>query len=248
VPTTTTTVPTTTTSTIPELTYESPECTLLEAMAWFASDYADMGAAGLSDAARDLGEALRAVGVTEIDTEGVTTAASMSNWLFDHVKTTILYKDDSLDFDQALFCADIADTAIVVDADPNSDSFVLDSFAQIYAWRYNLPGKQLSEAEAAALESELDPDGDGIYYTHVGSGDSEDFLVPPMSRVTYTGTGETCAFDLVASASGDKLDFVSGLGGGGFVRMNLSISGPTEVFVSDVIGCRGGELQFGPNP
>jgi hypothetical protein len=69
-----------------------------------------------------------------------------------------------------------------------------------------------------------------------------------MLRVTYTGTAATCAFYLVAADTGEQLDFVSGLGGGGFVRLALQISEPAEVYVSDVIGCRGGELQFGPNP
>lgn len=94
---------------------------------------------------------------------------------------------------------------------------------------------------------QLDPDGDGFYYVHLGAGDSEDFLVPAMFRVTYTGSASPCAFQLLDSATGDELDYVTGLEGGGLKRIILP-DPMTTVYVSDVLGCGDGQLQFGPNP
>ncbi len=249
--TTTTTAPTTTTTTIPPLTYESAECTVWEAAAWFSSDYADFGVATDSDAALpELGDALREIGAPIDELDELTTTAAFSNWLVDQAKTTILYEGDDLQLTQLILCAAAIDGGIVVNVDESADASeqLMERFVQVYAGRYDLPGKQVTEAESADLDAALDADGDGIYFTHDGQGDSEDFLVPPMLRVNYTGSYQTCAFDLLESSTGNRLDFVSGLDGGGFVRMNLSISQPTLVYVSDVIGCRGGELQFGPNP
>lgn len=95
--------------------------------------------------------------------------------------------------------------------------------------------------------AELDPDGDGAYYVHSGAGDSEDFVVPDLFRVTYTGTDSTCAFQLLSADTGDEVRYVGGLDGGGIKRFTLP-DPLTTVYVSDVLGCAGGELRFGPNP
>lgn len=96
-------------------------------------------------------------------------------------------------------------------------------------------------------EAALDPDGDGAYYIHFGAGDSEDFVVPETFRVTYTGTASTCAFQLLNSDTGDEVRYVTGLEGGGIKRFVLPDT-VTTVYVSDVLGCAGGALRFGPNP
>ncbi len=92
----------------------------------------------------------------------------------------------------------------------------------------------------------LDPDGDGLYFVHRAPADSEDFLVPAMFRITYTGTDSTCAFALLDSA-GEELVYVIGLEGGGLKRIILPEPTSTA-YMSDILGCRGGELQVGPNP
>ena len=93
----------------------------------------------------------------------------------------------------------------------------------------------------------FDPDDDGLFYVHSGSGDSNDFLVPAMFRVTYTGSATTCAFQLLDAATGTEVRYVTGLDEGGFKRIVLP-NPMTTVYVSDVLGCRGGTLEFGPNP
>ena len=95
-------------------------------------------------------------------------------------------------------------------------------------------------------EASLDPDGDGFYYVHSGQGESEAFVVPDTFRVTYTGTSPTCALDIANPRTGAQYEFVSGLGGGGFERVFLD-SDLNLVYVADIIGCRGGRLEFVPN-
>lgn len=93
----------------------------------------------------------------------------------------------------------------------------------------------------------LETDEDGFYYIHSGPGDSEDILVPAMFRITYTGTASTCSVALMSSETGEELLYVTGLEGGGMKRIVLSEPLNT-VYIADVLGCGGGELQFGPNP
>ena len=95
-------------------------------------------------------------------------------------------------------------------------------------------------------EASLDPDGDGFYYVHSGQGESEAFVVPDTFRVTYTGSSSTCALDIANPRTGAQYEFVSGLGGGGFERVFLD-SDLNLVYVADIIGCRGGRLEFVPN-
>jgi hypothetical protein len=94
---------------------------------------------------------------------------------------------------------------------------------------------------------QLDPDGDGFYYVHQGPGDSEDFQVPTMFRITYTGSASACGFQLLDAATGEEVRYVAGLDGGGIKRIVLSEPLST-VYISDVLGCQGGVLQVGPNP
>jgi hypothetical protein len=93
----------------------------------------------------------------------------------------------------------------------------------------------------------VDPDGDGFYYVHGGAADSEDFQVPAIFRITYTGSSSTCSFQLLDSATGAEVIYVTGLEGGGMKRIVLSEQ-MSSVYVSDVLGCSGGEVQIGPNP
>lgn len=93
----------------------------------------------------------------------------------------------------------------------------------------------------------LDPDGDGLYFVHTAPADSEDFQVPSNFRVTYTGTDSTCAFQLLDPETGGELVYVTGLAGGGMKRVFLSDPLSTA-YISDVLGCRGGALEVGPNP
>lgn len=72
--------------------------------------------------------------------------------------------------------------------------------------------------------------------------------VPPAFRITYTGSGTTCAVDIADSATGETLKSVFSLHGGGFVRVFLDTAVVSTVFISDIIGCRGGRLNVGPNP
>ncbi len=94
---------------------------------------------------------------------------------------------------------------------------------------------------------QLDPDGDGFYYVHRGSGDSEDFVVPAEFRITYTGLSSTCGFQLLNSETRKEIRYVAGLDGGGIKRLILS-DPLTTAYISDVLGCFGGALQVGPNP
>lgn len=93
----------------------------------------------------------------------------------------------------------------------------------------------------------LETDDDGFYYVHSGSGDSEDILVPAMFRITYTGSSPTCSLALMSPETGEELLYVTGLEGGGMKRIVLS-EPLNPVYISDVLGCGGGELQVGPNP
>jgi hypothetical protein len=93
----------------------------------------------------------------------------------------------------------------------------------------------------------VDPDDDGFYYVHGCAGDSEDFLVPAMFRFTYTGSSSTCSFQLLDSTTGAEVIYVAGLEGGGMKRIVLSEQ-MSSVYVSDVLGCSGGEVEIGPNP
>lgn len=93
----------------------------------------------------------------------------------------------------------------------------------------------------------LDPDDDGFYFVHRAPADSEDFLVPSNFRITYTGTDSTCALQLLDPETGKELVYVTGLAGGGVKRIILTDPISTA-YMSDILGCRGGELQVGPNP
>lgn len=93
----------------------------------------------------------------------------------------------------------------------------------------------------------LSIDENGFYYVHRGPGDSEDFVVPGMFRITYTGTASTCSFQLVDAETGTEVRYVTGLEGGGIRRMVMS-EPLTTVYITDVLGCSRGELQVGPNP
>lgn len=95
--------------------------------------------------------------------------------------------------------------------------------------------------------SRLDPDDDGFYYVHRGPGDSEDFLVPSLFRITYTGSDSTCGFQLTDSATGKEIAYVTGLQGGGIRRIVLP-DPTTTLYMSDLLGCEGGALEVGPNP
>jgi len=93
----------------------------------------------------------------------------------------------------------------------------------------------------------LDPDGDGLYFVHRAPADSENFLVPSNFRVTYTGTDSTCAFQLLDPETGGELVYVTGLAGGGLKRVFLE-NPLSTAYISDILGCRGGALEVGPNP
>ena len=108
-------------------------------------------------------------------------------------------------------------------------------------------GEPLISTGPIVDEDALDPDGDGFYYVHVGAGDSEDFTVPEMFRITYTGSASTCTFALVDSAAGSEVRYITGLENGGMKRVVLA-DPLTTLYISDVIGCGGGSLQVGPNP
>lgn len=106
-------------------------------------------------------------------------------------------------------------------------------------------GQLILGPDSASGGLEVDPDGDGVYYTHSGSVDSESFAVPARLRVTYTGSAGTCAFDLISDATGSEIDYVSGLGDGGFKR--VFVKSRSVVFAGGILGCDGGELIFGPD-
>ena len=95
--------------------------------------------------------------------------------------------------------------------------------------------------------SRLDPDDDGLYYVHRGPGDSEDFLVPSLFRITYTGFDSTCEFSLRRSESGREVLYVTGLDGGGFRRIVLP-DPSTTLYMAELVGCTRGALEVGPNP
>ena len=108
-------------------------------------------------------------------------------------------------------------------------------------------GDPLVVTTSTIAMSRLDPDDDGFYYVHRGPGDSEDFLVPSLFRITYTGPDSTCEFPLRDSATGREVMYVTGLEGGGMRRIALPDS-TTTLYMSDLLGCEGGVLEVGPNP
>ena len=160
------------------------------------------------------------------------------------MESTRAYADGELDL-QVLLCVATPDSASI----GFSGSGLTASLTEVYAGRYGLPGKVLTDEQLAALQERLDPDGDGLYFVHSGQGDSEDFEVPSVFRVTYTGTSGTCALDISDPGTGEKLEFVSSLGGGGFQRVFLdtSVDDISLVYIAGVIGCRNGRVEIEPD-
>lgn len=108
-------------------------------------------------------------------------------------------------------------------------------------------GDPLVTTTSTIAMSQLDPDNDGFYYVHRGPGDSEDFVVPSIFRITYTGSDSTCEFPLRDTSTGTEVAYVTGLEGGGIRRLVLP-DPTTTMYMSDLLGCDGGVLQVGPNP
>ena len=243
--TTTTTSTTTTTTTLLLLAWDGPECTVAQATLWFGSDIGNVDAFNDNLAAGvELRDALDDIGAPSDELFGQRGSVGISNWLFEQLQSTRVYADGEVDA-QVLLCVAAPDSASI----GFSGSGLAASLTEVYAGRYGLPGKVLTDEQLAALQERLEPDGDGLYFVHSGQGDSEDFEVPGVFRVTYTGTSRTCALDISDPGTGEELEFVSSLDGGGFQRVFLdtSVDDISLVYIAGVIGCRNGRVEIGPD-
>lgn len=239
-PTTTTRpTPTTTTTRALPLTWDAAPCTLLTAGAWFVSEFGDVSAFGdRNRAILGVFEALGAMGANADELYEQQGTIGIGGWLLGVAQEDPRLYEDGEYLSSGLGACVSTPLSIKHDADEDN----ITRFAQIFAGRYDLPGRLPTDEELAAL----DPDGDGLYYVHAGQGDSESFQVPSRFRITYTGTSPTCAVYIVEASSGEELEWVSNLDGGGFSRVFLS-DPLTEIYLGDIIGCRNGSLQVGPD-
>ena len=225
-----------------------------ELQLWFGSDIGNVDAFNDNLAAGvELLDALDDIGAPSDELFDQRGSVGISNWLFEQLQSTRVYgADGELGLAQTgswtvqvLLCAAAPDSASI----GFSGSGLVASLTEVYAGRYGLPGKILTDEQLAALQERLDPDGDGLYFVHSGQGDSEDFEVPGVFRMTYTGTSRTCALDISDPGTGEELEFVSSLDGGGFQRVFLdtSVDDISLVYIAGVIGCRNGRVEIGPD-
>jgi hypothetical protein len=147
--TTTTTIATTTTAA--SLTWEAPECTVLQATMWFASDHADVSAFEESlMAGTDLYAALLGIGAPADELFDQRGTVGISNWLLEQVQDTSLYENGEWDGRTVVMCAAVPESeGIKTTVDFTEDS--IEGFAQVFAGRYGLPG------EAGVLGSRENP-------------------------------------------------------------------------------------------
>ena len=234
----TTTTRAITTSTMALMFFDSSACTVLQGAGWMASEFGSITTLNENtQASAALMGALVDVGADVDDLYKQQGTLAIANWMWRAVlDIPELYSAG--EYRPEALAACLFAPGIEIDADVTEDLGL--GLAQVFAGRFGLPGKVLSEDDLAGL----DPDGDGFYYIHTGTGDSEDFRLPARFRVTYTGTDSTCAFDIASSITGEDIESIGDLAGGRMRRVTLNFT--DDVYITDFIGCEGGEIQFGP--